>query len=105
MKKLEIDRMLLLATAHVSEATMQKLPCSAQVLYEDKNSPDWWPAFARDEGWVFWVPDDTIVFESAYANAPKDLREVLLYAQRNSCSWVMFDCDGPSVDDLYHYDW
>jgi hypothetical protein len=38
---------------------------------------------------------------------PEDLKQCTQYAQNPgvSCDWIMFDRDGPTVDELPTYDW
>ncbi len=102
---LEIVKLVTLSTGHVSQTTANMLPQNAVHLEGTRTLHDWWPEFARDEGWMFWVPADDVVFEAGYAKAPKDLRDVLLYVRNSGCEWLLLDCDGPVCDALFHYDW
>lgn len=102
---LEIVKLVTLSTSHVSQTTSNMLPQNATHLASTRAPPDWWPEFVRDEGWMFWVPEDVVIFEAAFADAPKDLRDVLMYVRNSGCEWCLFDCDGPICDALYHYEW
>ena len=102
---LEIVKLVTLSTSHVSQATSLLMPKDSSTLITTIKQPDWWPEFVRDEGWLFWVPQDEVIFEAAFAEAPKDLRDVLMYIRNSGCEWCLFDCDGPLCDALYQYDW
>lgn len=110
MSALEIARMLVLSTGHISPKTADQLPRGHMDMVEDVSTgasdvPSWGPTFARDEGWLFYVPPDKDAFEEQFEDAPKDLKDVLAFARMNECVWCMLDCDGPVVDGLYHYNW
>lgn len=47
MSQLEIHKMLVLSTGHVTEETAKK------ISGDREGSIDWGPTFTRDEGWVF----------------------------------------------------
>jgi hypothetical protein len=102
---LEIVKLVTLSTCHLSESTSKNLPNGASANQGVVGLPDWWPEFTRDEGWLFWVPADEVIFEAAFAEAPKDLRDVLMYVRNSGCEWCLFDCDGPICDALYQYEW
>ena len=114
--KLEIAKMLVLSTRHLTQATANKLPQGhADLAYFESQrlatssgrtkslgpdeEPDWWPTFARDEGWVFHVGDPHD------EDTPKDLTLLLAFAQRQGVDWLMLDRDGPVVEELPHYEW
>ncbi len=102
---LEIARMLVLSTCHISPRTAERLPRGHMDMASPDDVPDWGPTFARDEGWLFHVPFDKEAFEQQYKDAPKDLKDVLAFARMNECAWCMLDCDGSVVDGLYYYNW
>lgn len=98
MSNLEIAKMLVLSTAHVSLETASKLPRGHADMEED--DLDWGPTFARENGWVFYV--GTL---SHFEEAPRELFEALLFAHQQGCQWLMFDNDGPTIDNLPTYEW
>jgi len=102
---LEIVKLVTLSTSHISQTTVHNLPNGRGDHWGVRGTPDWWPRFARDEGWLFWVPADEAAFQICYAEAPKDLLDVLMYIRNSGCEWLLLDCDGPTCDVLYQYDW
>lgn len=102
---LEISQMLTVSTSHISAATAEKLPRDHHDMHNEDRDPSWGPSFARAEGWMFYVPAEKGQFDTAYEGAPKDLLDVLLYANSKGCEWLLFDSDGPTVEGLYEYDW
>lgn len=97
---LEIEKMLVLSTGHLTESTADILNDAAH------DEPpfcelEWGPSFARDEGWLFRVrplaengaPDES-------EGTPLDLSRVFMFAREHGCAWVMFDCDGPQIEEL-----
>ena len=102
---LEINRMLVLSTAHVSQETADKLPRGHADMVDDdfggsSDVPSWGPAFARAEGWLFYVGD-----AKTYEDAPSDLKECVAFANSCNCVWLMFDRDGNEVPQLPTYEW
>lgn len=84
---LEIARMLVLTTVHLTRETanlMSSLPTAAF----DK----------QDYGWFVYVTEET-------DQLPTDLEACIHYARSRSCEWLMFDCDGPTIDGLPVFDW
>ena len=107
MSLLEIEKLAVVSTAHVSEDTANKLPATALDLAGRPDLPalPWWPAFVRDEGWLFYLYGYQDEFEYKYELAPKDLKDVLQYVRNSGCMWCLFDCDGTKVDGLFTYEW
>jgi hypothetical protein len=89
---MEIERMLVLSTAHLTELTCNTL------------LPTWeGPAYEKVAyGWFVYVN-----LEFLTNDMPEDLKQCTQYAQNPgvSCDWIMFDRDGPTVDELPTYDW
>jgi hypothetical protein len=89
---MEIERMLVLSTRHLTEHTCNTI------------LPVWTgPAWEKTEyGWFVYAN-----IEDISAEPPEDLRQCIRYAQNPgvSCDWIMFDRDGPTVDELPTYDW
>lgn len=108
MALLEIEKLAVISTAHVSEHTVSLLPEKAADLEHgrpDRPKHDWWPEFVRDEGWLFYLYGYQDEFDYNYQNAPKDLKDVLQYVRNSGCLWCLFDCDGRTIDGLYTYEW
>jgi hypothetical protein len=105
VSKYEIERALVLSTAHVSEETALLLN-HTEILTGDAGLA-WAPAMQRPEGWLFRVPlnmsdaEWTIHLEPY----PAELRAALALARDEGCHWILFDCDGPTVDTLTEFEW
>lgn len=88
---MEIAKMLVLSTAHLTEDT-----CNRYL-------PDHLHAYAKaDYGFFLNVPTERPDFDAGY---PADLVHVLAFAAGAGCDWVMFDQDGPDIAALPVYDW
>ena len=96
---LEIDRTLVLSTAHVSRAT-------ADILNGDAPERDGLKP-AIDGHVADWggkvVPD--IDEDSVLCLMPADMFRVLLFARDHNCQFVRFDCDADTVSGLPTWDW
>ncbi len=101
----EIVKLLTVTTAHLSKNTVDQLPKDAEDHVGLVDPPDWFPTFTRDEGWMFYIPPEPDFFNVNFAEAPKDLKEVFLFARMHGCVWLLFDSDGPIVDALFFYEW
>ena len=90
---LEITGMLTLSTWHISPRTAR----------------DWmpgcpWPSYDKgDYGWFMHVPGDAAITEAE--GVPLEIRSVTHLARRERCQWIMWDRDGPVLDQLPRYDW
>lgn len=105
MTVIEIEKMLVLSTGHLTKVTAALLNDAAE---EDPPfcTLEWGPAFARDEGWLFYVPPITENGEpDDPEGAPEDLTRVFMLAREHGCMWVMLDCDGPQVEGLPYQTW
>jgi hypothetical protein len=91
---LEIARMLVLSTMHMSPATAANwMPHCPWTCY-DKD----------DYGWFMHVCDDVGITEAE--GVPAEIRSAIHVAKRENCAWIMWwDCDGPLVDELPEYEW
>lgn len=84
----EIAKMLVLSTGHLTEDACNR--------YLDDVD-----AYRKGEyGWFVYAPG----FQH-FDDVPLSLLDCLGYAQDLGCDWIMFDCDGPSVDGLTYYEW
>jgi hypothetical protein len=90
---LEIERMLVLSTAHVTLET--------SIEFEDGDVGS--HKFVSSYGFGCWVRPSAEDLD--YVNAPEDLEVVLKFAQRYDCRWVRFDTDGPRIPGLPLYSW
>jgi hypothetical protein len=92
MSKLEIAKMLIISTAHVTENTAKKfdgmfsLPSSG-VPY-------------KDVGWLFAVDQESIANDISH-----DLWECLDFARRQGCQYLLMDRDADKIDELPQFDW
>ncbi|MFC0205326.1 DUF5983 family protein [Novosphingobium soli] len=90
---MELATMLVLSTAHMSMTT----------------AGDWiarcpWACFEKgDYGWFMYVCDDASITEAH--DIPLEIRSAIHVARRERCEWIMWDCDGPILDELPEYDW
>jgi hypothetical protein len=89
-RPLEIAKMLILSTAHVTLETSQRLPDGIEGLI----------AYEKGEyGWLIYVNAPHVV------PLPADLQGVRDLARNHGCEWVMLDRDGDVIDALPSYDW
>jgi hypothetical protein len=88
---MEIERMLVLSTSHLTEFT-------CVVVLDNYDGPVWEKG---EFGWFVYANLEQL------DDLPEDLRQCVNYAQDPgvSCDWIMFDRDGPIVDELPTYDW
>ena len=102
--KLEIHKMLVLKTSHVSPLTSARIAEGTERQASGGLTEDdfWLPQFTRDEGWMFYTRDTK---QEETHGAPEDLLVVLRFALEQGCHWVMFDCDGPEVEGLPLFEW
>lgn len=103
---LEIEKMLVISTAHVSPLTAGCLPKGPEDMTksEEARMPEWWPIFAREEGWLFYVPSKD-ADDPRYQQAPFELIQAIRLAEDQGCSWLMLDRDGSRVDQLRTWEW
>ena len=92
---MEINKMLSLSTAHVSEKTahiMENFNIDNVVIYDK-------PGY----GWFVYVPDK-LELEEIQDTCPDDLYACLVFARENDCNWIMFDSDVEPIDELAVYE-
>lgn len=90
---MEIQKMMVLSTAHMSPATAANWILECPWACYDKG----------DYGWFMYVCDDVGITEAA--GVPPEIRSAIHVAKREGCDWIMWDCDSPLVDELPQYDW
>lgn len=90
-ERLEIHKMLVLSTAHITRETAEKLENDAYAL----------STYPREEyGWFIYIPYDWDEYE-----LPEDLKACIKLAKNNNCVWLCLDCDGLTTHNLPVYDW
>jgi hypothetical protein len=97
---LEITKMLVLSTSHITAETAQLLEDRERAAID--TTSDRLPVFysKSEYGWFVYVSEDAE--DQGY---PSDMVEVLRYARSNDCGWLMFDCDADVIEDLPAYEW
>ena len=100
MPELEIAKVLVVSTGHVSKD-------EAELWNDDQGVGDdgqWSRGWARDWGWMLYLgmEKDT---EDEFAGVSEGLRGVIETARLADCIWIMFDCDGPTIEGIPTYDW
>jgi len=90
---LETASMLVLSTEHLHPDTAAGWMAACP-----------WACFEKgDFGWFMYVCDDPGVTETT--GVPLEIRSALHVARRARCDWIMWDRDGPILDELPRYDW
>ena len=95
---MEIERILVLSTAHISESTADEMNAATA-------STTRFPVNVygkSDFGWFIFVPSS---LEYPDNRVPEDLQAVLRYARENDCEWIMFDRDADIDGNLQVFDW
>ncbi len=91
----EIDRTLVLSTAHLMDTTAERLetykPGDAECI--DGFMCDW-----SIYGWVFYCHDND-------ETTPEELLALARYARSLDCKFIRFDCDGPVLSQFPVFDW
>lgn len=107
---MEITKMLVLSTAHLSNDTCNRylhrqhdLSTPGVVAFEKLSYGS--PVRDPDSyGWFVHVPDEAALPDWP-TDMPLELRSAIHVARRESCGWIMFDRDGDTIDELPTYDW
>jgi hypothetical protein len=91
----EIQRVLVLSTAHVSNNTKR-------LLHHDDDCVG--VSFEKGRfGWWVWVDTDGPDPDNEPEDMPADLRAVCAYARALQCGWVCLDCDAEINPSLPTY--
>ncbi len=97
---MEIETMLVLSTAHLTQDTcgiyLSNIALGLErgsIVVFDK----------RDVGFFVYVPADPEATEGP--DVPLELRSACHVARREGCRWIMYDKDGPELDELPVYSW
>lgn len=86
---LEISKVLIISTAHITQKTAEIISQLPLVIYEKDHYGYW-----------ILVPEDCE--ENSY---PMDLQKCLKFARENNCQWLCLDRDGYEVNGLRKYNW
>lgn len=95
----EIDQMLTISSAHVSQSTRELL----DKVINDTCCVPMPPVYEKSGyGWfVACLPDYDE--ESLGVTYPADLAAAMKLAKEHGCIWLCIDCDGPEMDELKLY--
>lgn len=99
LQVLEIERMLTISSAHVSQNTRELL----DEVIDDTCCVPMPPVYEKSGyGWfVACDPDtDNEALGEAWDDYPVDLVAAMRLAKEQGCFWLCIDCDGPEVDEL-----
>ena len=112
----ELDRIITLSTAHITEGTAKLLDSdigeelSGIVSYPKIGLPlNVIMGSGKEEveresyGWWIFIPRDEDLREMKHL--PDDLRACIGYAKGYGCRWLCLDRDGSTTDALPEYDW
>lgn len=58
-----------------------------------------------DYGWLVYTGADLLPVEEGEPAAMQGLRDLLQYARKRGCQYVMFDADGPTLKQFPTYEW
>ena len=94
IKHVQIDKMLVLSTAHIKKETGDALDADGGMCWLTSLS---WQCY----GWILWVEDQPMPEEVGYP----DLAAIFALARERGCSWVRLDCDGLKADALEVFEW
>lgn len=99
VKKLGFQKMLVLATSHVSDSTRHVL---------DGDHPDFdggtgpfnvlpWESY----GWIVWADPEELPNPKRFP----EMEAIRKLARDNGCQWIRFDCDAAEVEGLPTHEW
>jgi hypothetical protein len=91
---MEIEKMLVLSTAHLTPYCCNR--------FMPENEGNWYDK--ANYGWFVSVPTDEVPLPEDH-NLPACLIDCLKFADLQQCTWIMFDQDGPTVEQLPIQDW
>lgn len=90
MAEPEIERLLVLSTTHITEHT-----CNTCLRAQNDSTP------VYEKGGYGWF----VYVDAWFPDTPEDLNRTMTFAREKGCEWVMFDSDGPTIEQLPSYDW
>lgn len=88
--------MLCLSTAHLTFTTRELLEAG------DLEGAIFFPK--GPHGWFMYVPERQLLGAAACAPLPEDITTCVAYACAHGMQWLMFDTDGPILEDLSLYE-
>lgn len=92
---LEIQKMITLSTAHITEQT-------AKLLDKEPEENNMAISVYKKSEYGWFLPIESI----SYDTVPfQDLKKVIEFAKDHGCSWLCLDCDGPMLEYLDTYKW
>ena len=96
MRKLEIDKVLTISTAHITETT-------AEMLKKESTENNMFLSVydKADYGWFIFIGGEGINYEKM----PDDLARCIKLAKFHECNWLCLDCDGMEVEFMETYEW
>jgi len=98
MSDLEIHKMLVISTGHVSKETAKLLEGEA---FEDSHELPLTFTWG-DYGWLIYAQADPQEPEGF----PADLQACMDFSKKHGCQWLRLDCDGEPADGLKYFgDW
>jgi hypothetical protein len=97
-----VEPILVLSTAHVTEATAKQLTEDTIALVSVRPF--------GDDGWLVYVPTDPAIWaeldtEAEKGEMPQELLTMLKFARELKCVWVLLDSAALEVSDLPSFDW
>ncbi len=97
MKCPELRTFVVISTAHLTEQTAR---------YLDRTAAKDWPCVGGPYGEYGWLVYAHEINCDVDPDAiPADLFAVMAWAREQDVHHILFDCDGPAVDDLPVHDW
>lgn len=107
---MEITKMLILSTAHISKSTAGRMTIEgAGTLQKAEETNIGVVVYNKGEyGWLIPIVADELQEGEKFnheSETPEDLAAVLRFAIEHDCTWVMFDRDAEVVESLPKYDW
>jgi hypothetical protein len=111
MSVLEFDRVLVLATSHVTRETAAAFDAAGQVAAwrgGGSHPLNGHPALRAVPGLMVWEYGWMLYCGGHGDEVPEmfpELPAIFAKARAHGCEWVRFDCDGPEVEGLAVFDW
>lgn len=89
-----VRKFLDLSTGHLTQATRNLMDSADRPINAVYPHPDGY-------GWLVYVP---LEVREETTEPPADLRACLRWARHLKCDYILFDCDGPLIEELPSYD-
>lgn len=97
MTLLETHRFVVISTAHIRETTAELL---------DNTPVKEWPCLGGtygEYGWFLYAHDENAGVDPDVI--PSELFDVMTWARKQGCNYILFDIDADEVEDLPAFDW